>query len=63
VAKATGTTLGAVKGITFNPLNLFVACYNHLRNALAIGNGKWFIGEIHKNNTHLTTIIGINGAG
>jgi hypothetical protein len=59
MSESACTALGLTKHLDRLPLYLFVTCNYHLRNALAIGNGKWFGREIHQYNAHLATIVGI----
>ena len=42
---------------------LFVTCNNHLGYALSVVNHEVVLRKIDQQDTYLTTIVGINGAG
>ena len=63
MAKTTFSSLCFRESFNCLPLYLFVACHNHLRNALAILDYKIGIRKINKNNANLATLVGIDCAG
>lgn len=63
MSETTRTTLCIVQHIALHPLGLFVTCYDHLGYALAIDYLERSIGEVHKDDAHLATIIGVDGSG
>ena len=59
VPEPSRAAVGLVKHFALAPFNLFVACYDHLGYAFAIGYCEWLVREVYKYHTHLATVVGI----
>ena len=63
VAESAGTALGLTEFRHFHHFGLLVTRDDHLCNALTGFDSEGFTGEVHEDDSHFATIVGINGSG
>ena len=63
MTKASGSPFGFIQQFNRLPCNMCMCSNYHLANPFAILNSKRLIGKVDKDNSDLSPVIGINGAG
>ena len=60
MSKATAAALCLIEGVHGLPFDAFVACYDELRDTVAIVDRERRIRKVDEDSTNLSAVIGIN---
>ena len=62
VSETSSTAFGLVEHFHLHQLGLFMLGNHHLSDAFAIVDDERFVGEVDQDDTHLATIVSVDGA-
>ena len=63
MTEATRTTFGFRERLHLHGFDLFAFGDDQLRDAVAAIDDKGFVGEVNEDDAHLSTVVGVDGAG
>lgn len=62
VTESSGSPVGNIESLNFNPLHTVVGSNNELRDAITAPDSEGLFAEVRQDNFYFTAIIGIYGA-